>query len=520
MIFAGKKVLVFGTGKSGIAAEDLLHKKGASVVLYDGNDKLEKEEILKKLESRDSVEVVLGELPEEMLDSLDLVVLSPGVPTDLPVVLKMKEKEIPVIGEVELAYQVSRGKVLAITGTNGKTTTTSLLGEIMKAYQPEVKVVGNIGTPYTSAALDTTDDTVTVAEISSFQLETIMDFHPDVSAILNITPDHLDRHGSMENYIRIKECITMNQTAKDAVVLNYDDPVLREFGESRIEEPEPAEDAADTETEAVAREDGLDGAEDLREPDETAGEEPEQSETEVTETVSESEAEETDPEEVLSGLKARVFWFSSRERLKEGFFLDGDNIVYADGTKEQILVNVKELQLLGRHNYENVMAAAYIGLLMGVPFEKIRETVRKFKPVEHRIEFVRERTGVRYYNDSKGTNPDAAIQALRAMPGPVLLIAGGYDKNSTYDEWAKEFAGRVKYLVLIGKTRDKIAACAKKYGFTEIMYAEDLKEAVQVCAVYADAGDYVLLSPACASWDMFKNYEERGRVFKECVMAL
>ena len=166
------------------------------------------------------------------------------------------------------------------------------------------------------------------------------------------------------------------------------------------------------------------------------------------------------------------------------------------------------------------MAAAYIGLLMGVPFEKIQETVRQFKPVEHRIEFVRERTGVRYYNDSKGTNPDAAIQALRAMPGPVLLIAGGYDKNSTYDEWAKEFAGRVKYLVLIGKTRDKIAACAKKYGFTEIMYAEDLKEAVQVCAVYADAGDYVLLSPACASWDMFKNYEERGRVFKECVMAL
>ena len=407
----------------------------------------------------------------------------------------------------------------AVLGTAGLSGMELILvgGFLMGAWSA---ISPAIGQSYTSKVSEMTDQSVTVAEVSSFQLETIMDFHPDVSAILNITPDHLDRHGSMENYIRIKECITMNQTAKDAVVLNYDDPVLREFGESRIEEPEPAEDAADTETEAVAREDGLDGAEDLREPDETAGEEPEQSETEVTETVSEPEAEETDPEEVLSGLKARVFWFSSRERLKEGFFLDGDNIVYADGTKEQILVNVKELQLLGRHNYENVMAAAYIGLLMGVPFEKIRETVRKFKPVEHRIEFVRERTGVRYYNDSKGTNPDAAIQALRAMPGPVLLIAGGYDKNSTYDEWAKEFAGRVKYLVLIGKTRDKIAACAKKYGFTEIMYAEDLKEAVQVCAVYADAGDYVLLSPACASWDMFKNYEERGRVFKECVMAL
>ena len=213
MIFAGKKVLVFGTGKSGIAAEELLHKKGASVVLYDGNDKLEKEEILKKLESRDSVEVVLGELPEEMLDSLDLVVLSPGVPTDLPVVLKMKEKEIPVIGEVELAYQVSRGKVLAIT--NGKTTTTSLLGEIMKAYQPEVKVVGNIGTPYTSAALDTTDDTVTVAEISSFQLETIKEFHPAASAITNITEDHLNRHHTMEEYIRVKELITSNQGPED-----------------------------------------------------------------------------------------------------------------------------------------------------------------------------------------------------------------------------------------------------------------------------------------------------------------
>ena len=236
MIFAGKKVLVFGTGKSGIAAEDLLHKKGASVVLYDGNDKLEKEEILKKLESRDSVVVVLGELPEEMLDSLDLVVLSPGVPTDLPVVLKMKEKEIPVIGEVELAYQVSRGKVLAITGTNGKTTTTSLLGEIMKAYQPEVKVVGNIGTPYTSAALDTTDDTVTVAEISSFQLETIKEFHPAASAITNITEDHLNRHHTMEEYIRVKECITENQTMDDLCVLNYEDEILRPFGEKLMAE--------------------------------------------------------------------------------------------------------------------------------------------------------------------------------------------------------------------------------------------------------------------------------------------
>ena len=294
---------------------------------------------------------------------------------------------------------------------------------------------------------------MTVAEISSFQLETIMDFKPHVSAILNITPDHLDRHGTMENYIRTKECITLNQTEEDIVVLNYDDPVLREFGQ----EPE---------------------------------------------------------------LRPRVVWFSSRETLKEGFFLEGDEIVCQREGRRIQLVNVHDLKLLGRHNYENVMAACAIAMEFQVSAEQITRVLKEFQPVEHRIEFVRERTGVRYYNDSKGTNPDAAIQALRAMPGPTLLIAGGYDKNGQYDAWAREFAGKVKYLVLIGQTRDKIAECAKKHGFTEIMYAEDLQEAVQVCAVYADSGDYVLLSPACASWGMFQNFEERGRVFKECVMAL
>ena len=280
-----------------------------------------------------------------------------------------------------------------------------------------------------------------------------MDFHPNVSAVLNITPDHLDRHGTMEAYTQIKECITMNQTSEDTVVLNFDDPILKEFGKKE-------------------------------------------------------------------GLKPKAVWFSSKETLKDGFFLKDRDIVYAKEGKEQVLVNVNDLQLLGQHNYENVMAAAAVALAMGVPFEKITEAVKEFKPVEHRIEFVRERTGVRYYNDSKGTNPDAAIRALRAMPGPVLLIAGGYDKHSDYSAWAGEFAGRVKYLVLIGQTRDKIAACAKEHGFNEIMYAEDLEEAVQVCAVYADAGDCVLLSPACASWGMFKDFEERGRVFKKSVMDL
>lgn len=450
MIFAGKKVLVFGTGKSGIAAEDLLHKKGASVVLYDGNDKLEKEEILKKLESRDSVEVVLGELPEEMLDSLDLVVLSPGVPTDLPVVLKMKEKEIPVIGEVELAYQVSRGKVLAITGTNGKTTTTSLLGEIMKAYQPEVKVVGNIGTPYTSAALDTTDDTVTVAEISSFQLETIKEFHPAASAITNITEDHLNRHHTMEAYIEAKEQIAKNQTEEDVCVLNYEDDVTRKFGER---------------------------------------------------------------------VKAQVIYFSSRRRLEKGIYLEDGNIIYCRENPEKVC-HVDELKLLGMHNYENVMAAVAMAAAYHVPMEIIRKTIREFTAVEHRIEFVAEKNGVAYYNDSKGTNPDAAIKGIQAMNRPTFLIGGGYDKDSSYDEWIQSFDGKVKKLVLLGATKEKINETAKRLGFTDTILADTFEEAVNICVEQAEPGDAVLLSPACASWGMFKNYEERGDKFKELVNQL
>lgn len=450
MIFAGKKVLVFGTGKSGIAAEELLHKKGASVVLYDGNDKLEKEEILKKLESRDSVEVVLGELPEEMLDSLDLVVLSPGVPTDLPVVLKMKEKEIPVIGEVELAYQVSRGKVLAITGTNGKTTTTSLLGEIMKAYQPEVKVVGNIGTPYTSAALDTTDDTVTVAEISSFQLETIKEFHPAASAITNITEDHLNRHHTMEAYIEAKEQIAKNQTEEDVCVLNYEDDVTRKFGER---------------------------------------------------------------------VKAQVIYFSSRRRLEKGIYLEDGNIIYCRENPEKVC-HVDELKLLGMHNYENVMAAVAMAAAYHVPMEIIRKTIREFTAVEHRIEFVAEKNGVAYYNDSKGTNPDAAIKGIQAMNRPTFLIGGGYDKDSSYDEWIQSFDGKVKKLVLLGATKEKINETAKRLGFTDTILADTFEEAVNICVEQAEPGDAVLLSPACASWGMFKNYEERGDKFKELVNQL
>ena len=446
-----QKVLVAGSGISGIAAAKLLLAKGGEVVLYDGNDKLDAEKIKKNFDEDAKVSVVLGELKRTDLLGVELSVISPGIPLDAPFVTVLDEAGGPIWSEIQLAYHCAKGKLAAITGTNGKTTTTALTGEIMRSFYDSVFVVGNIGEPYTAHALETEESSVTVAEVSSFQLETIMDFRPNVSAILNITPDHLDRHKTMECYTQVKESITKNQKDGDTCVLNYDDTVLREFGET---------------------------------------------------------------------LKINVVYFSSREKLKKGYYLEDGKIVYNDGSKVTEIVDISELKLLGRHNHENVMAAVAISMNMDVPLEKIQEVIRKFEAVEHRIEFVTERFGVKYYNDSKGTNPDAAMQAIKAMPGPTILIAGGYDKHSEFDEWIESFDGKVRYLVLIGQTRDKIAECAKRHGFTDIMYAEDLLEAVQVCASYANPGDNVLLSPACASWGQFKNFEERGTKFKEYVRGL
>ena len=446
-----QKVLVAGSGISGIAAAKLLLAKGGEVVLYDGNDKLDAEKIKKNFDEDAKVSVVLGELKRTDLLGVELSVISPGIPLDAPFVTVLDEAGVPIWSEIQLAYHCAKGKLAAITGTNGKTTTTALTGEIMRSFYDSVFVVGTIGEPYTAHALETEESSVTVAEVSSFQLETIMDFRPNVSAILNITPDHLDRHKTMECYTQVKESITKNQKDGDTCVLNYDDTVLREFGET---------------------------------------------------------------------LKINVVYFSSREKLKKGYYLEDGKIVYNDGSKVTEIVDISELKLLGRHNHENVMAAVAISMNMDVPLEKIQEVIRKFEAVEHRIEFVTERFGVKYYNDSKGTNPDAAMQAIKAMPGPTILIAGGYDKHSEFDEWIESFDGKVRYLVLIGQTRDKIAECAKRHGFTDIMYAEDLLEAVQVCASYANPGDNVLLSPACASWGQFKNFEERGTKFKEYVRGL
>lgn len=454
-----KNVLVFGAGISGEAAAGLLLRQGARVILYDGNKNLDLQSVKSRIADsvrdmtdrpEENLKIVSGEFPEEVVKELSLAVISPGVPADLPVVEQMRNLDIPVWGEIELAYAFGRGDVLAITGTNGKTTTTALLGEIMANYKESVFVVGNIGNPYTSIVPRTEESSVIVAEISSFQLETIHTFRPKVSAVLNITPDHLNRHHTMEAYVAAKERIAENQTKEDVCVLNYEDKLLREFGERT---------------------------------------------------------------------KAEVLYFSSKRKLKRGVYLDSGEIIIDLGEKIS-LCSVDSLHILGTHNYENVMAAAAMAYAYGVPAEVIQKTVCQFRGVEHRIEFVAEKNGVAFYNDSKGTNPDAAIRGIQAMNRPTVLIGGGYDKDSTYEEWINAFDGKVKKLVLLGATRDKIAETARRLGFEDIVMADSFEEAFDKCVEYSRPGDAVLLSPACASWGMFKNYEERGRMFKEYVRNL
>lgn len=451
MDLKGKRVLVFGSGKSGIGAAELLGQVGACPVLYDGNPDLDKEAVLHKTASIKETDIYAGGLPEEVQKSLDLAVLSPGVPTDLPLVKSFYEQGLPVWGEVELAFRTGKGRVLAITGTNGKTTTTALLGKIMEDAEDSVFVVGNIGTPYTSKALEMTEDSVTVAEISSFQLETIEKFAPCVSAILNITEDHLNRHHTMEEYIRVKELIVKNQKPEDVCVLNYEDPVLREFGKNIV---------------------------------------------------------------------PQTVYFSSERRLEKGIFLEDGQIILKTEDQEISLVKTDDLKLLGKHNFENVMAAAAMAYYAGVSVKSIRKSICEFTAVEHRIEYVTEKNGVVYYNDSKGTNPDAAIKGIQAMNRPTWLIGGGYDKGSSYDEWLNSFDGKVRSLVLIGQTKEKIREAAERLGVCSCILCENLQEAVKICAEKAQPGEAVLLSPACASWGQFDNYEQRGDCFKEYVKNL
>lgn len=443
----GKLVVVMGAGKSGVAAVKLLSAVGAKPVIYDENEQLDKEALLTKIAPY-ICDIYAGCLPEEVKKTASILVMSPGIPVDTPFVDGFKALGIPVWGEIELAYQFAKGRIIGITGTNGKTTTTALTGKIIADFFGKSFVVGNIGDPYTDAALDTEDSDVTVAEISSFQLETAVDFHPQVSAILNITPDHLNRHHTMENYVACKQDITKNQTKSDVCVLNYEDEYLRAFGQQ---------------------------------------------------------------------CPARVVWFSSKTVLKDGFYQVGDVIYRAVDGESISVMNIHEMKLLGTHNVENVMAAMAMTEAFDIPIEKIVASVKEFNAVEHRIEYVATVDGVDYYNDSKGTNPDAAIKGIQAMNRPTVLIGGGYDKQNTYDEWIESFDGKVTYLILIGQTREKIKECALAHGFENIILADTFEECMNIAREKAEPGQAVLLSPACASWGMFPNYEVRGKDFKRIV---
>lgn len=448
MNFLGKNVVVVGAGKSGLGAVKLLHTLGANIVLFDGNEKADVSVLKEQMVEYEVKQVYVGQLPKEIIEKTQMLVLSPGVPTDTEFVEQFRKQGAVILGEIELGYQVAKGRLIGITGTNGKTTTTTLVGQIMEEYFGNTFVVGNIGNPYTLEALNTTEDSVTVAEISSFQLETAIDFCPQVSAILNVTPDHLNRHHTMENYATAKEAIAEKQTKNETCVLNYDNEYTREFGKR---------------------------------------------------------------------CKADVVYFSSSNKLEDGYYLEEEEIVFSKNGKVTPLMNIHDMNLVGMCNVENVMAAIAMSAAMGVPYENIIGTVKKFKAVEHRIEFVATKNGVDYYNDSKGTNPDAAIQGIRAMSKPTILIGGGYDKENEYDEWIEAFDNKVKLFVLIGQTREKIAECARKHGFDKIVMADTFEEAMDICIKNANSGDAVLLSPACASWGMFPNYEVRGKRFKEIV---
>lgn len=450
-----KKAMVLGMARSGVGAARLLLNRGAKVIISDLKSREEFNGALDVLDVPD-VEWRLGEAPDAYIDeTIDALVISPGIELKHPAVKLAKEKGIEVIGELELAFRESTGLMLAITGTNGKTTTCTLLGEIFKNVGRRTEVVGNIGNPYSVAAIDMQPGDVTICEVSSFQLETTKEFHPAVAAVLNISEDHLNRHGSMERYIALKERIYENCGYGDYLVLNYDDPITRSMAESA---------------------------------------------------------------------HCGVVWFSIKEDVPEGAFLRDGMVVYGTADNFRQICGIDEIYIPGEHNLKNALAATAMAMLCGVPAPVIRHTLRTFKGVEHRIEFTRELDGVKFYNDSKGTNVDSTIQAVRAMKNPTVLIAGGYDKHVGFDELSKEIINSmIKKVVLIGDTAKQIETSLLEAGFDKAnIYhaAYDFDRAVKMSFENAQPGWNVLLSPSCASFDMFSDYEQRGRIFKKKVAEL
>ena len=449
--FKDKKVLVVGMGKSGVAAVQALLQLEALVYVQDAKEASDMEPQLLAFLQGKIQGLYLGQDPDPS-QTFDVLVLSPGVSPHMDFIERAKEQGAEIIGELEIAYRVGQGNYVAITGTNGKTTTTTLTGEIFRKSGRRTYVVGNIGVAVISKALSAEEDSWLITETSSFQLETIRDFHPRISAILNLTPDHMDRHETMENYGDAKARIFENQGEGDFLILNWDDPALRKYGEQA---------------------------------------------------------------------KCTLVPFSRKEVLSFGVFVQDGMITVAEGDgRKTALFPVSELQIPGDHNLENALAATGIAWFAGIGAEDIQEVLRNFQGVEHRMEFSGEVDGIRFINDSKGTNPDASIKAIQAVKGPILLIAGGYDKASSFEELIQAFDGRVKELILLGKTAEKIAETARRLGFDRITMVRDMDEGVKTAYQKGSPGDTVLLSPACASWDMYRNFEQRGEHFKECVARL
>ncbi len=444
-----RKVLVVGMGRSGKAAIDALIRYGAKVYAQDASDPAKIDEALKEHLRSEGVETFFGRIPEDM-SAFDMLVLSPGVPTDLPFIREAAGTGAEIIGELELAYRLTPARFVAITGTNGKTTTTTLVGEIFREDGRKTAVVGNIGEPVVTEAVKADEDEWLITEVSSFQLETTREFRPLISAILNLTPDHLNRHKTMEAYGNAKARVAVMQSEDEILVINGDDPA------------------------AMA---------------------------------------------LASQSKAKVIPFSRKKAVPEaGAYLENGGIYVRDTDGEaHYICDTADLRIIGDHNIENALAAAAMCFFAGIAPETIGKAIREFPGVEHRIEFCGSAGGVDYYNDSKGTNVDASVIAIKALRNNILLIAGGDGKSQDFTELAKHLEGAVTALILLGRDAPIIEEAARKAGFTEIYNCSTMEECVRTASEKAREGDKVLLSPGCASWDMYPNYEVRGRHFKQCV---
>ncbi|MCQ2559756.1 MAG: UDP-N-acetylmuramoyl-L-alanine--D-glutamate ligase [Clostridia bacterium] len=448
MDWQGKKVLVLGAGKTGLSIINYLSRKGAILSLSDQKPREAFGEWPEQL-AKAGVQLFLGAYPEVTAQKWDLVALSPGIAPSVKPVQQAYAQGIPVWGDLEMAWRETTAPFIAITGTNGKTTTTTLVGEIFKAAGFSTLVAGNIGLPLLDEIEQYQADSVIVAEVSSFQLETTQNFRPAISAILNLTPDHLNRHGDMAGYQEAKARIFAQQKETDFTILNYDDPLTR-----KMDSP------------------------------------------------------------------GRVLFFSCRNILEEGAWLENGQLVLQFQGRREILARVEELPIPGEHNAANVLAAWLCAFLQGIGVETVRKTVLAFPGVEHRLEKVAKVREVTYVNDSKGTNPEAAITAIRAFEQPLVLIAGGRNKGNDFTELLQIFKPKGRALIILGECAELLEATAQKLGLEACFRVNSLAEAVQMAAQKAVPGDVVLLSPACASWDMFKNYEERGKLFKRLVQDL